>query len=498
MFKKVLIANRGEIAVRIIRACRELGISPVAVYSEPDRNALHVKYSDESYCIGPASSQQSYLNMEKIIKVAEEAGVEAIHPGYGFLAENANFARRCEECGFVFIGPKADTIEKMGYKVTARKTMMEAGVPVVPGTVEPIKDDNEAFEIASEIGYPIILKAAAGGGGKGMRLVRDEKEMRSALRGARSEGLSAFGDDALYIEKYIERPRHIEIQILSDMHGNTVHLFERECSIQRRHQKVIEETPSPFINDDIRKRMGEVAVRAARAARYLGAGTVEFIVDRDKNFYFLEMNTRIQVEHPITEMVTGIDIVKTQIEIAAGKEIPFKQEDIRQHGWAIECRIYAEDPENNFFPAPGRIYILKNPSGPGIRDDCGIYEGCEVSVHYDPLISKLVAWGRDRREAIERMKRALREYVIVGVKTTIPFHIWALEDEDFIAGNFDTTFIERKFKSIPRQKEDKEVAGILSAILTHINEKTKKPTEKSLSQDSAWKIAGRRMLMNRL
>lgn len=497
MFKKVLIANRGEIAVRIIRACRELGISPVAVYSEPDINALHVKYADESYCIGSAPPQQSYLNIESILNVAEKAAVDAIHPGYGFLAENANFARRCEERGFVFIGPKGDTIEKMGYKVIARKTMMEAGVPVVPGTVEPVRDDDEAFEIASKIGYPVMLKAAAGGGGKGMRLVKEEKEMRSALRAARSEALSAFGDDALYIEKYIERPRHIEIQILSDMYGNTIHLFERECSIQRRHQKVIEETPSPFINDEIRRKMGEVAVRAAKAAQYLGAGTVEFIMDKDRNFYFLEMNTRIQVEHPITEMVTGIDIVKTQIEIAAGKEIPFKQEEIRQYGWAIECRIYAEDPENNFFPSPGKIHVLKSPSGPGIRDDGGIYEGCEISVHYDPLISKLVAWGRDRKEAIERMKRALREYIIVGVKTTIPFHLWALEDEDFIAGNFDTTFIERKFKSIPREKEDTEIAGLLSAILAYMNEKPAKAGGSAV-RESAWKIAGRRMLMNRL
>ena len=444
--RRVLVANRGEIAVRIMRACRELGIESVAVYSEPDRSALHVRQADRAYPIGPAAAAESYLRIDKLIAVAKESGADAIHPGYGFLSERAPFAQACLDAGLVFIGPSPQAISAMGDKVEARRLMRKAGVPVVPGSDDALDSDAEVERLASDIGFPVMLKAAGGGGGKGMRLVASAAELKSGLRAARSEAKSAFGDDRVYVEKAIVRPRHVEVQVLGDTHGHVVHLYERECSIQRRHQKVIEESPSTAIDQKTREEMGRVAVQAAKAVDYVSAGTIEFLVDQDRRFYFLEMNTRIQVEHPITEAVTGVDLVRAQLEIAAGRPLGFRQEDVVQRGWAIECRIYAEDPENNFLPAPGRIDVLRVPSGIGIRDDSGVYEGFEVSTHYDPILSKLVAWGSNRDEAIGRMLRALREYVIVGPVANVAFHRWALEHPAFRAGDIDTGFIARHFQ----------------------------------------------------
>jgi acetyl-CoA carboxylase, biotin carboxylase subunit len=446
VFRRVLVANRGEIAVRVMRACRELGIESVAVYSEPDRSALHVRQADRAYPIGPAPAAESYLRIDKLIDAAKQAGADAVHPGYGFLSERAAFAEACADAGLVFIGPSPHAIGAMGDKVEARRLMRAAGVPVVPGSDDALAADDEVERIAASIGFPVMLKAAGGGGGKGMRLVGAPTELRSALRAARSEARSAFGDDRVYVEKAIVRPRHVEVQVLGDADGHVVHLYERECSIQRRHQKVIEESPSTAIDQATREEMGRVAVQAAKAVDYVSAGTIEFLVDPDRRFYFLEMNTRIQVEHPITEAVTGIDLVKAQIEIAAGRPLGFRQKDVVQRGWAIECRIYAEDPENNFLPAPGRIDVLRAPSGIGIRDDSGVYEGFEVTTHYDPILSKLVAWGATRDEAIHRMLRALREYVIVGPTSNIAFHRWALEQPAFRAGDIDTGFIGRHFR----------------------------------------------------
>jgi acetyl-CoA carboxylase biotin carboxylase subunit len=446
LFRRVLVANRGEIAVRIMRACRELGIESVAVFSEPDRSALHVRQADRAYPIGPAAAAESYLRIDKIVAAAKESGAEAVHPGYGFLSERAAFAQACADAGLVFIGPSASAIAAMGDKVEARRLMRKAGVPVVPGSDEALGSDAEVERLATDIGFPVMLKAAGGGGGKGMRLVGATAELKSALRAARSEAKSAFGDDRVYVEKAIIRPRHVEVQVLGDTAGNVIHLYERECSIQRRHQKVIEESPSTAIDQRTRERMGEVAVQAARAVDYVSAGTIEFLVDQDRRFYFLEMNTRIQVEHPITEAVTGVDLVKAQIEVAAGCPLRVRQEDVVQRGWAIECRIYAEDPDNNFLPAPGRIDVLRVPSGIGVRDDSGVYEGFEVSTHYDPILSKLVAWGGSRDEAIDRMLRALREYVIVGPTANVAFHRWALDHPAFRAGEIDTGFIARHFR----------------------------------------------------
>ncbi len=444
MFRKILIANRGEIAVRVMRACRELNISPVAVYSEADAAALHVRLADEAYMVGPAPSAESYLRIERIVEVALQSGAEAIHPGYGFLAENAAFARAVGEAGLAFIGPTPEAMELMGSKTSARRAAIAAGAPVVPGTTEPLGSLDEAREVSARLGYPVMLKAAAGGGGKGMRLVAAEGELASAFETARSEAASAFGDSSVYIEKAVERPRHIEIQVFSDTRGNHVHLGERECSIQRRHQKVIEECPSPIDDRGLRERMGAAAVGIARACGYVGAGTVEFLVsDVTRDFYFLEMNTRLQVEHPVTELVTGIDLVREQIAVAAGHPLSFTQEDVRWTGHAIECRVYAEDPDNNFMPSPGRITFLRVPAGPCVRDDGGVYEGAEVSIYYDPMISKLAAWGRTRREAIERMRRALAEYVVGGIKTTLPFFREVMTDAEFVAGRLDTGFIAR-------------------------------------------------------
>ena len=447
LFSKILIANRGEIACRVIHACREMNIATVAVYSDADSDALHVRMADEAYHIGPPPSAESYLRGEKIIAAAKQSGADAIHPGYGFLSENAQFVREVEASGIKFIGPPADVMDAMGGKISARKIAIDAGVPVVPGTTEPLKSFDDARSVAGEMGYPVMLKASAGGGGKGMRLVTSEAELKSALETAQSEALSSFGDDAVYVEKAVVRPRHIEIQVFSDTQGNHVHLGERECSIQRRHQKVIEEAPSPIDSAELRAAMGGCAVKIARAVNYVGAGTIEFLVsDVDRTFYFLEMNTRLQVEHPVTELVTGIDLVREQINVAAGKPLSFTQDDIELRGHAIECRIYAEDPDANFMPSPGRIERLRIPHGPGVRDDGGVYQGSEVSIYYDPMISKFAVHGRIRSEAIDRMRRALAEYEIEGVKTTIPFFRDVMRDEEFIAGRLDTGFISRFFE----------------------------------------------------
>lgn len=464
-----MIANRGEIACRVIRACREMKITTVAVYSEADAEALHVRMADEAYLIGPAPSNESYLRWEKILEVAKISGAEAIHPGYGFLSENSAFVRQVKEAGLTFIGPHPEAMEAMGGKISARKIAIEAGVPIVPGTTEPLTSFENAREIAASFGYPVMLKASAGGGGKGMRLVSDEGELKSSFEASQSEALASFGDDAVYIEKAIVRPRHIEIQVFSDTHGNHVHLGERECSIQRRHQKVIEEAPSPINSAELRAEMGACAVMVAKAVDYVGAGTVEFLVsDLDKSFYFLEMNTRLQVEHPVTELVTGVDLVREQIRVAAGEKLSFTQEDIRLTGHAIECRVYAEDPENNFLPSPGKITRLRRPQGPGVRDDGGVYEGAEVSIYYDPMISKFAVHGRDRKEAIERMRRALREYEIGGIKTTLSFFREVMDDDEFVSGKLDTGFIgrynERKKPAVPSQDE-RDMALIAAALL---------------------------------
>ncbi len=493
MFSKILIANRGEIAVRVIRACREMGIPTVAVYSEADRGALHVRMADEAYAIGPAPSRESYLVIEKLIDVALRSRADAVHPGYGFLAENSSFAKACVDAGVTFIGPSPESIALMGSKVESRRTVSQYGVEMVPGTLDPVASEEEALRIASSIGYPVMIKASAGGGGKGLRFVKSEPEMSSALRNTRSEALSAFGDDTVYIEKFVERPRHIEIQVLADLHGNAVYLGERECTIQRRHQKVIEECPSPLVDAEMRARMGDAALRVVKAANYHNAGTVEFLVDRDRRFYFLEMNTRLQVEHPVTEMVTGIDLVKQQIRIAAGEKLSFLQQDVVLRGSAIECRIYAEDPENNFFPSPGKIHFLRTPAGPGIRDDSGVYEGWTVPIDYDPLISKLAAWGATRDEALERMKRALREYRVEGIKTNISFFSEILEHPNFKRGEMDTGFIERWLES---RDPESRISGVeqdlaVLAAALHYAQQSAPILQAGKPTESPWKTSGR-------
>jgi acetyl-CoA carboxylase, biotin carboxylase subunit len=442
MFKKILIANRGEIAVRIIRACRELGISTVAIYSETDKDALHVKISDEAYCIGKTFVKDSYLNVQNILSVAIHAKVDAIHPGYGFLSENTNFAQMCEEFGIKFIGPCPEIISLMGDKSNARDTMKRAGVPTVPGTDGEIQNINEAIAIAKEIGYPVIVKASAGGGGKGMRVVNSEDELISSIETAQKEAQNYFGNPMVYLEKYLEYTRHVEIQIIGDNYGNVVHLGERDCSIQRRHQKLVEESPSPALNEDLRNAMGEAAVKVAKAVKYNSVGTVEFLLNEDNNFYFMEMNTRIQVEHGVTEMITGIDLMKEQILVASGEKLSFTQEDVKINGCALECRINAEDPSRNFIPCPGRVENYLSPGGIGLRIDSAVYPGYVISPFYDSMVSKVIAWGRDRDEAILRMKRALNEFVIEGVKTTIPFHKKLMDNETFRKGNFNTKFLE--------------------------------------------------------
>lgn len=463
MFKKILIANRGEIAVRIIRACRELGIATAAVFSDADRNALHVMLADEAYRIGPSKPSESYLVGERIVETAKKCGAEAIHPGFGFLSENDAFAELCGREGVVFIGPSPEAIRFMGDKVTARKIARDADIPLVPGS-EGAVSDVEAKRVAKKIGYPVMIKASAGGGGKGMRLVGSAEEFDASLRMARSEAFSSFGDDSVFIEKFVQEPRHVEIQVLGDTHGNLLHLFERECSVQRRHQKVIEEAPSGFISAATRKKMGEVAVRIAKAVGYFGAGTVEFIMDQKENFYFLEMNTRIQVEHPVTEMITGIDIVKWMIRIADGRKLPFGQEDVEMRGHAVECRVYAEDPATGFMPSPGVLEYVRAPSGPGIRDDSSVYSGCEITSYYDPMISKLVAWGDTREDAINRMLSALSEYVVLGVKTNIGFLIRVMRDPEFRAAKIDTGFIERHPELLRPAEPDAELLVAAAAV----------------------------------
>ncbi len=445
MFKKILIANRGEIAVRVMNTCRDMGIGTVAVYSDVDAKALHTITANQAVCIGSAEPSQSYLNIEKIIHAAKETGAEAIHPGYGFLAENYEFAERCEQEGFIFIGPPPNVIKKLGDKIRSRQIMIEEGVPVTPGMIRAEADVEELIQEAEKTGYPVLIKATAGGGGKGIRIVESSKGIEEACTSASREALSAFGNGKIYLEKFFRNSKHIEFQILADSHGNIIHLFERECSIQRRHQKIIEESPSSTLTPELREKMGNAAVAAAKASGYVNAGTVEFLVDENNNFYFLEINTRLQVEHPVTEMVTGIDLVRSQIEIAAGNRLCLSQKDIGSKGHAIECRIYAEDPENDFFPSPGKIIFMKEPKGPGIRNDCGVYSGFEVPVHYDPILSKLIVYGETREQAISRMINALRDYIVLGVKTSVPFLIDVLNSQNFRQGDIFTSFIETCF-----------------------------------------------------
>jgi len=502
MIKKVLVANRGEIALRVMRTCREMGIETIAVYSDVDRKAMHVRYADDAYLIGPAPSAESYLRIDKIIEVAKKAGADAIHPGYGFLSENAEFSRRCEQEGILFIGPSPYAIETMGDKITARKTMIAAGVPVVPGTTEPIRDIKTAVETIKEIGLPVMIKASAGGGGKGMRLVKKESDIVNAVSSAKSEAKTAFGDDAVYIEKYIESPHHIEFQVLGDKHGNTVHLFERECSVQRRHQKVVEETPSPIMTPEVRMQMGEAAVAAAKAVNYAGAGTIEFIVDDNLNYYFLEMNTRLQVEHPITERVVGVDLVREQINIANGLELRFKQEDLQQRGHAIEVRIYAEDADNNFMPSPGVIKHITEPLGLGVRHDGYAYVGYEIPMYYDPMISKLIVWGANRPEAIARLRRALYAYKITGVKTSIPYLSRIIEVPAFIEGRYNTHFIEENQKYLqPKQNctgRCEDVAAI-TAFVDYITKLDKlQPAHMGQELGNNWKDFGRKRAVLRM
>jgi pyruvate carboxylase subunit A len=488
MFKKVLIANRGEIAIRVMRACRELDVKTVAVYSEVDKNALFAKYADEAYPIGPAPASQSYLNMDNILDVAHKTGAEGIHPGYGFLAENPEFAARCEKEGIKFIGPSSRAIESVGSKIEAKKTMKAAGIPVIPGSENGITDFDEALDVAGGIGYPVIIKASAGGGGIGMKVVRKKEELRETLESTRRVAKSSFGDATVFIEKYLEEPRHIEFQILADSSGNIIHVGDRECSIQRRHQKLIEESPSPIMTPELRRRMGDDAIKAAEAINYTNAGTVEFLYSKG-NYYFLEMNTRLQVEHPITEVVTGVDLAKEQLRIASGEELSYKQEDIQQRGWAIECRLNAEDPLNNFTPSPGKLRRYRSSGGPGVRVDSGVHTGYTITPFYDSLISKLTVWGRDRNEAIARMKRALYEYIIVGVTTNIPFHKAVMNNEYFKRGELTTHFIEdhniiaevEKIVEAEKEKgatlasalgvEDKKVAAITAAVGAYMQAK---------------------------
>jgi acetyl-CoA carboxylase biotin carboxylase subunit len=487
-FRKILVANRGEIAVRIIRACRDLGITPISVHSEADVGALHVRMADESHLLGPGPSRESYLRSDRVIDAALRSGAEAVHPGYGFLAENPAFARGCEAAGLVFIGPKSDTMTLLGEKTSARRAAVAAGLPVVPGTLEPLSDDAAIAREAQALGFPVMLKAAAGGGGKGMRLVEGPDDLVAATARARSEALSAFDDERVYVEKAVDKPRHIEIQVLADEHGHAVHLFERECSIQRRHQKVIEESPSPFVTPELRARMGALAVALVRRTGYVNAGTLEFLVGADGAPYFLEMNTRLQVEHPVTEMVTGQDLVQLQIRIAQGEPLPFRQEDLVQRGHAIECRVYAEDPDHGFLPSPGRILGLRAPGGPGIRDDSGVFAGYEVPIHYDPLLSKLIAHGKDRAQAIARMARAVAEYQVVGIRTTLPLFARVLQSPAFRSGDFDTSFLA----TLPREPGSRahaEAAAIAAAIRAFRDRQTEAPTT-TQADASAWWQAG--------
>jgi len=487
--KKIVVANRGEIALRVMRSAREMGVRTVAVFSEADRNAMHVRYADEAILIGPPPSSESYLKMDTIIEAAGQTGADAIHPGYGFLSENAAFARRCGEAGLVFIGPSPSAIELMGSKLAAKAAVSTFNVPLVPGTQEPITDIAEAKTVASKIGYPVLIKASAGGGGKGMRVVEDEASFQQQMERAISEATSAFGDGSVFIEKYITRPRHIEFQIFGDQQGNVVHMFERECSIQRRHQKVIEEAPSAVLTPEKRKRMGEAAINVAKACGYYGAGTVEFILDEKLDFYFLEMNTRLQVEHPVTEAITGLDLVKLQINVAAGQSLPFRQEDINMHGHAIEARVYAEDPANNFLPDIGRLKTYKRPQGHGVRVDDGFEQGMEIPFYYDPMIAKLICHAETREQAIDKMIRAIDEYEITGLETTLGFCNFVMKHEAFRKGDFDTNFVNTHFQPSllqrPAESDEALVAALLSATLKDQHTRTTIPSE--VNNLSLWK-----------
>ncbi|MFN2158884.1 MAG: acetyl-CoA carboxylase biotin carboxylase subunit [Anaerolineales bacterium] len=504
MFDKVLIANRGEIAVRIIRACRELGIKTVAVYSEADRQALHVRYADEAYLLGPAPARDSYLRIDKIVDIAKKTKSGGVHPGYGFLAERAQFAEACIQEGLAFIGPNPSSIAAMGDKTKARSTISAAGIPVVPGTEgEGALEDYQLLAVAPEIGFPLLIKASAGGGGKGMRIVENLEQMPGLLHAARREAEASFGDGNVYLEKVVEDARHIEIQILADNFGNVIYLGERECSLQRRHQKLLEEAPSPFIGDDedLRQRMGLIAVKAAKAVDYANAGTIEFLVDKDKNFYFLEMNTRLQVEHPVTELATGVDIVKEQIRIARNRQLRYSQDDIHFNGWAIECRINAEDPFNNFLPSTGRITHILMPTGPGVRLDSGIFPGFKVTPYYDSLISKLIVYGETRAEAILRMRRSLEEYKIVGVQTNIPFYQNLMDSTRFIAGQYDTRFVEERFsmhQAATARDEQEEIAAIFATLVAHRQaQQATTIVQRGERDTSNWKWVSRWERMNR-
>jgi acetyl-CoA carboxylase biotin carboxylase subunit len=495
MFKKVLIANRGEIAVRIIRACRDLGISPVAIYSEVDRASLHVRLADEAYAVGAAPSEESYLNIGRVIETAQKCKAEAIHPGYGFLSENARFAEACRDAGLVFIGPSPQSMQALGAKTSARSLLKDSEVPVVPGTYGALESIEQAHVEARRIGYPVMLKASAGGGGKGMRLVENERELTGSFALAASEALRSFGDSSLYLEKCIRRPRHVEIQVLADSHGNAVYLGERECSLQRRHQKLVEECPSPLLDAALRRRMGEAALRVIRAADYENAGTVEFLIDQQRNFYFLEVNARLQVEHPVTELVTGVDLVREQFRIAAGLPLQWRQEEIHYRGWALECRVYAEDPKNNFFPSPGVIRSLALPEGPGVRVDSGVYPGWEVPIYYDPLIAKVSTWAPDREQTIRRMQRALAEFRIEGIRTNLRFFSELLEDPDFLAGRLSTDLIGEFLNDRKTQEQAHDPnalhAAAAAAALAYVAAAQPQAPGKQARAVSAWKLAGR-------
>jgi acetyl-CoA carboxylase biotin carboxylase subunit len=493
MFSKVLIANRGEIAMRVARACRELGVRSVAVYSDPDRAAPHVRASDEAYALGGTTAAESYLRSDLLIEVARRAGAEAIHPGYGFLAENADFAQACADAGLVFVGPPPAAMRAMGSKTSARRTMQAAGVPVVPGTIDPVPTAEQAAKIADQIGFPIALKAVSGGGGKGMRVVERPDDVLSAFRQASDEAAASFGDPSMYLERLVVRPRHVEIQLLADQHGNVVHLAERECSVQRRHQKLVEEAPSPAVDAELRARMGEVAVRAAKAVGYTNAGTCEMLLDRNGEFYFLEVNARLQVEHPVTELVTGIDLVHWQLRVAAGESLDFRQEDVRLRGHAVECRIQAEDPMSRFFPSTGTIRAVREPAGPGIRIDGALELGQEVTPLYDSLLAKLVVWAEDRPRALERMYRALGEYLVLGVCTTIPFHRWLMQHPPFVDGDLDTEIVARDWQpSEQLPTELVERAALLAALSEHLGRGRGQPVVATADEDGRWLSFARR------
>jgi acetyl-CoA carboxylase, biotin carboxylase subunit len=496
VFRRLLIANRGEIAVRVIRACRELGISPVTVYSDADAHALHVRLADAAYPIGPPPAAESYLRMDALLDAAQQSGAEAIHPGYGFLAENADFAQACADAGLVFVGPPPRAMRDLGLKTEARKLMRAAGVPIVPGTLEPLGSLEEARGVADEIGYPVALKAVAGGGGKGLRIVRAPSDLDAAFRQATSEAGAAFGDTSVYLEQAIERPRHVEVQILADQYGRCVYLGERDCSLQRRHQKVIEESPSPAVSPEVRARMGEVAVRAALAAGYTNAGTVEFLLAPDGSFYFLEVNARLQVEHPVTEMVTGIDLVHEQLRIASGEPLGYDQSAIAPRGYAVECRIYAEDPALGFLPSTGRLLGYRPPGGPGVRVDSGVEEGGAISVYYDPMIAKLIVWAPDRARGLGRMARALREFLVLGVQTSIPLHLWLLNQAAVRSGEVDTGWLEREWSAQQASAWSDAELDMAAVVAALIADTTRTPAAAMPAvadgAESAWRRAGRR------